>query len=195
MQEGQDIVAGLGVDIVELDRFARALERRPSLKTRLFSRAERSYCERKAKPAVHYALRFAAKTAILKTLGTGFAGIRFKDVEVAHDDKGKPYPILVGPSKQRAEELGIVELHLSLSYTHATAIASAVAITEAARPEPRKPDSPDDELARAFNELRSLVDSIPPAPDEAAHEERAQISEDDARALAEQIVAELAQAY
>jgi len=160
MHEQHELVAGLGVDIVEIQRFSKVLERRPRIKERLFSEAERAYCEGKSRPETHYALRFAAKEAILKTLGTGFAGIRFRDVEVTHDQKGKPIPILAGKAQERADELGIVELHLSLSYTHATAIASAVAITQAARPVFDSNETPEEGLARTFSELRTMLDTL-----------------------------------
>ena len=62
-------VLGLGVDIVEIDRMKLALERTPRIKERIFSEDERWYCEHKAKPYVHYAMRFAAKEAVLKALG------------------------------------------------------------------------------------------------------------------------------
>jgi len=152
-----DLVAGLGVDIVEIERFSGVLERRPRIKERLFTEAERAYCESKARPEVHYALRFAAKEAVLKMLGTGFAGIRFHDVEIERNEHGKPLPVLTGTAAERAEELGIVEMHVSLSYTHVTAVASAVAITAAARPAREGAMTPEDELARTFRELRNTV--------------------------------------
>ena len=71
------MITGLGVDIVEIDRMRAALERRPRMKERLFSAEERRYCDKRTQPEVHYALRFAAKEAVLKALGTGFAGMRF----------------------------------------------------------------------------------------------------------------------
>ena len=160
MQEQNELIAGHGVDIVEIERFSKVLARRPRIRERLFSEAERAYCESKGQPNVHYALRFAAKEAVLKTLGTGFAGIRFHDVEVTHDSKGKPIPALTGEAQRRADQLGIIELHLSLSYTHTTAIASAVAITQAARPVFDSSETPEEGLARTFNELRSMLDSI-----------------------------------
>lgn len=65
-------LAGIGVDIVEIPRMARALERTPSMRTRLFTKEERDYCDSSARPAEHYAARFAAREAVLKALGTGF---------------------------------------------------------------------------------------------------------------------------
>ena len=97
------MIAGLGVDIVEIDRMRRALERRPQLKHRLFSRDEQTYCEERGRPEVHYALRFAAKEAVLKALGTGFSGMRFTDVEVVREPSGKPVPRLSGRAAEFAE--------------------------------------------------------------------------------------------
>lgn len=151
-------ILGLGVDIVEIERMAAALERRPAMKERLFSEDERHYCDKRSRPAVHYALRFAAKEAVLKALGTGFKGMRFRDVEVARDASGRPIPVLHGAAAARAAELGIVEMHLSLSFTHTTAVASAVAITEDARPRKEEKPDPMAELARSFKDARALLD-------------------------------------
>jgi holo-[acyl-carrier protein] synthase len=151
------MIKGLGVDIVEIDRMRGALERHPRMKERIFSAAERAYCDKRNKPEVHYALRFAAKEAVLKALGTGFAGMSFQDVEVVRDAGGRPSPKLHGRAAEVAEEIGVVEMHLSLSYTHTTAVASAVAITEREQPEP--PD-PAKLRARAFKEMRSIVDDV-----------------------------------
>ena len=141
-------VLGLGVDIVEIDRMAAALARRPRLKERLFSEEEREYCDKRTRPEVHYALRFAAKEAVLKALGTGFRGMRFCDVEVARETSGRPVPRLSGRAAERAAELGVIEMHLSLSFTHTTAVASAVAITEDNRPKKAR-EARSDGRARA----------------------------------------------
>jgi holo-[acyl-carrier protein] synthase len=172
------VIAGLGVDIVEIDRMRQALERRPKLKQRLFSSEEQAYCEERGRPEVHYALRFAAKEAVLKALGTGFSGMRFTDVEVVREPSGKPAPKLSGRAAEFAEEAGVVELHLSLSFTHTTAVASAVAITERARPKKQEKLDPRAELAAAFKEVRSVLDDVGsdaprahetvPSPDEPA---------------------------
>ena len=84
--EGQ---VGLGVDIVEIERMRRILERTPSFARKVFSEAERAYCDGKAQPEVHYATRFAAKEAVVKALGTGFSeGIGVRDIEVRRTSKG-----------------------------------------------------------------------------------------------------------
>lgn len=154
-------ITGLGVDIVEIDRMRRALERRPAMKERIFSEAERAYCDARNKPEIHYAMRFAAKEAVLKALGTGFSGMRFTDVEVERDERGRPVPRLSGRAAEVAEERSIVEMHLSLSFTHTNAVASAVAITEEGRPRPKEtPPDPMAELTASFKEARALLDEV-----------------------------------
>lgn len=155
-----ELITGLGVDIVEIDRMKAALERRPRLKERIFSADERAYCEKRSRPEVHYALRFAAKEAVLKALGTGFAGMRFTDVEVVREQSGRPVPRLSGRAAEVAAELGVIEMHLSLSFTHTTAVASAVAITEQARPRKDEREDPMAELARSFKEAKAMLDDI-----------------------------------
>jgi holo-[acyl-carrier protein] synthase len=157
------VITGLGVDIVEIERMREALRRRPRLKERIFSAEERAYCDQRSKPEVHYALRFAAKEAVLKALGTGFSGMRFADVEVVREASGRPVPRLSGRAAERAGELGVVEMHLSLSFTHTTAVASAVAITEGARPRKDERADPKAELAARFKEARSLLDAPGPS--------------------------------
>lgn len=153
-------ILGLGVDIVEIDRMSIALTRHPRLRERVFSEAERAYCEKRSRPEVHYALRFAAKEAVLKALGTGFSGMRFQDVEVIREASGRPVPVLHGRAAERAAELGIIEMHLSLSFTHTTAVASAVAITEDARPRKDERLDPMAELARSFKDARAMLDTV-----------------------------------
>ncbi len=161
MSTESQMITGLGVDIVEIDRMRDALKRRPRMKERLFSEAEREYCEKRNKPEIHYAMRFAAKEAVLKALGTGFSGVRFRDVEVVRDERGRPVPRLSGRAAELAEAAGVVELHLSLSFTHANAVASAVAITEHMRPR-KEPEATTQQqrLAASFKGARALLDDV-----------------------------------
>ncbi|MDR2587423.1 MAG: holo-ACP synthase [Coriobacteriales bacterium] len=153
-------VAGLGVDIIEIERMERALERTPRMRARLFSDAERAYAQGKGRPAVHFALFFAAKEAVLKALGTGFSGMAFRDVEVSHDRYGRPVPLLHGRAQEVAQAQGIIEVQLSLSYTHSVGVASAVAIKEQNRPRKDEKLDPRAELARQFKEVRALLDDM-----------------------------------
>lgn len=165
-QAGGVSIRGLGVDIVEIDRMKAALDRRPTMRERLFSEAERAYCDKRKRPEIHYAMRFAAKEAVLKALGTGFAGMRFRDVEVMRDESGRPVPVLYGRAAEVAAERGVVEMHLSLSFTHTTAVASAVAITEAHRPKPKEiPRDPMAELAANFKSARAMLDAVAEEPE------------------------------
>ena len=161
MVDDRQAITGLGVDIVEIARMRDALGRRPRMKERLFSDEERAYCESRNKPEIHYAMRFAAKEAVLKALGTGFSGMRFRDVEVVRDERGKPTPRLTGRAAEVAEAAGVVEVHLSLSFTHENAVASAVAITERMRPRTDElPETPQQRLAASFKDARSLLDEV-----------------------------------
>jgi holo-[acyl-carrier protein] synthase len=152
------MIAGLGVDIVEIGRMSVALQRHPGLRDRLFSADEQAYCDARNRPEIHYALRFAAKEAVLKALGTGFSGMRFTDVEVVRDAGGRPVPRLAGRAKEVADGLGVVELHLSLSYTHTTAVASAVAITSSG--DAPAPTDPERRRAAAFRDAKGLLDEL-----------------------------------
>ncbi|MHB1341211.1 MAG: holo-ACP synthase [Coriobacteriia bacterium] len=167
MSEERPVITGLGVDIVEIDRMRTALARHPRMRERIFSAEERAYCDRRNKPEIHYAMRFAAKEAVLKALGRGFSGgIRFTDVEVGRDERGRPVPRLSGRAAEVAAEAGVVEMHLSLSFTHANAVASAVAVTEQMRP--RRPEAEltqVERLAASFKDVRGLLDEVGNEPE------------------------------
>lgn len=157
----ETVTTGLGVDIVEIARMETILTRTPNFSFRVFTDAERAYCEAHHKPAVRYATHFAAKEAVLKALGTGFSeGIGFTDVEVSHDDAGKPIAVLHGKAKEKAESLAILEIPLSLSRTKETAVANAIAVTAAARPVIEEKITPAQELAMRFRELRNMLDDL-----------------------------------
>lgn len=153
-------VAGLGVDIVEIERMRAILARTPGFRTRVYSEQEQAYCEGKSHPEVHYALFFAAKEAVLKALGTGFAGMAVTDVEVDHDRFGRPLVVLHGHAREVADEQGIVDIYLSLSYTASVGVASAVAAKEEHRPHREEKLDPKAELAAQFRELRSMIDEL-----------------------------------
>jgi holo-[acyl-carrier protein] synthase len=114
----------IGLDLLEIDRLERALERRPRLAERLFTEAERSYAATKARPAQHLAARFCAKEAVAKALSLD--GWCFTDVEVVATD-GAPGVRLSGAAERRAGELG-VDVTLSLTHSESTAGAVAVAL-------------------------------------------------------------------
>lgn len=157
----EDGSVGLGVDIVEIERMADIIEHTPAFVERVFSQAERDYCESMANPATHYALRFAAKEAVVKALGTGFSdGIWVRDIEVERQKSGKPIVRLSGRALEVAREQGVRDLSISLSYTHTDAVACAMAVTETALKESEKRKDPMEELARQFKETRGILDEL-----------------------------------
>ncbi len=154
-------VVGVGVDILEIERMERVLERSPRFVQKVFSEQERHYCEHKVRPAAHYAARFAAREAVLKALGTGFGcGIKFSDISIELDKKGKPLVILEGRAKEIMEEKGVISVEVSLSHTQSLAVANAVAITQAAVPEKEQKEDTKYKLQQSFKEMRSLLDEM-----------------------------------
>ena len=112
----------IGLDLLEIERLERALERRPALAERLFTEAERGYVAGRARPGQHLAARFCAKEAVAKALGLG--GWSFQDVEVVATG-GAPQVRLSGAAAERAEQLGAA---VTVSLTHTETIAAAVAV-------------------------------------------------------------------
>lgn len=104
------------------------LLRTPRFGERVFTAAERTYCEsRGAVAAQHYAARFAAKEAALKALQTGWrGGITWQDVEVHLQETGAPYITFQGEAKNRYEESGATGVHLSMAHTTDHAIAEVI---------------------------------------------------------------------
>ncbi|MES2658558.1 MAG: holo-ACP synthase [Verrucomicrobiota bacterium] len=123
-------IFGIGIDVVEVERIASAIERHgePFL-TKLFTASERSYCEAQNKPALHYAARFAAKEAVSKALGTGIGGqAGWLDLEITRDPAGAPKLLLQGAAADFANENGITEIQISLTHAREYAAANAIAI-------------------------------------------------------------------
>jgi len=118
------VTAGVGIDMLEIERLERALERHPRLAQRLFTDAERAYAAGRGRPGQHLAARFCAKEAVAKALGlTSWA---FRDVEVVTGE-GPPRVRLSGSAAARADSLGV---GISVSLTHTQRDAGAVAIAE-----------------------------------------------------------------
>ncbi len=122
------MLKGIGIDIVEIARIERAMLRRPRFKWRVFTEGEITYCGTKPNPALHYSARFAAKEAILKSIGTGFRGVKWTDIEICRDEHGRPYALFTGLAKGKLEELGVADVLISLSFTSGSAVAMAAAI-------------------------------------------------------------------
>ena len=121
---------GIGTDLVELDRFREALRRTPRLAERLFRPDERAYAERSRDPTERLAVRFAAKEAVMKALGTGIRGVRWRDIEVVRQRGRAPSIQLHGTAAARAERIGLEHLAVSLSHSDEFAVASVVGESE-----------------------------------------------------------------
>lgn len=132
-------IFGIGIDIVETKRIAESIERfGERFLDRVFTPAERDYCERMKVPARHYAARWAGKEAVAKTFGTGIGGdLGWNDIEILKEDHGEPFVVLHGQGKETAARLGISRILISLSHADEYAAANAVAETETDSPEAR----------------------------------------------------------
>jgi holo-[acyl-carrier protein] synthase len=120
-------VVGVGVDVVEIERVERVLRTRSSFRDRVFTAAEATYCEGKARPAECYAARWAAREAARKALG-GVRSMRWHDVSVDRSPSGAPHLALTGAAKARADGLGVSEVLVSFSHERSVAVAFCVAV-------------------------------------------------------------------
>lgn len=152
-------MVGLGVGIVEMERIRALLGDEPGFIEGVFSEDERLSCENAALPDTQFAMRLAAKEAALKALRIVEPSQELlRLVEVERDAKGHPTLLLQGELCALAQEQGVQELPLSLSYTHLGAVGIVLALTaDSARPA-RKRTDPSEELARRFKELRAILD-------------------------------------
>lgn len=120
------MIEGIGVDIVQINRFRLASERwgRKFLE-KVFTEREIDHCYKKSEPYSSFAIRFAAKEAVLKALGTG--GFWFKDIEVLNREDGSPFVNCRGELERVLSSKGIGKLHLSLSHEREYGIAFVLA--------------------------------------------------------------------
>jgi holo-[acyl-carrier protein] synthase len=128
---GGQMVLGLGTDMIEISRVEASIRQfGQRFLDRVYTPGEIAYCQRKKKHAAEsFAARFAAKEAGAKALGTGISrGISWKELEVRREPSGKPSLHLTGRARERADDLGITNLTLSL--THNRDVAFAVVVAE-----------------------------------------------------------------
>jgi holo-[acyl-carrier protein] synthase len=119
----------VGVDLIEIDRIRRALDRYPRFRDRCFTEAEQAYCDSRPNPAQSYAARFAGKEAVGKALGFGVART-FAWLEIEISGRPKPAVRLAGRVEAWAERVGAGAIDLSM--THSRDLAGAVAVVERA---------------------------------------------------------------
>jgi holo-[acyl-carrier protein] synthase len=123
------MIYGTGTDIIEVARIKAVMERDIGFREKIFTPGEIVYCETKKHKFENYAARFSAKEAFMKAIGTGWRfWIRFADIDLYHDEFGKPLIRLSGKAEELARIEGISKIHVSLS--HVKEIATAIVIVE-----------------------------------------------------------------
>lgn len=121
------MIAGIGTDIVEVERIGEKLSRSEYFKEHVFSPVEIDYCEKQKYPFVHFAARWAVKEAFLKAFGLKFIGNhKLPEIETRHDADGKPLIHLTGRTLDEFRERGFSEVHVTISHTVHYAVAYIV---------------------------------------------------------------------
>jgi holo-[acyl-carrier protein] synthase len=122
------MIIGTGVDVVEIPRIRKITEKLADrFLIRVFTDSERQYCRAYRDPAPHFAVRFAAKEALFKALGTGWAkGVTWQDAEVLREGQEAPIMVLHGEALRLSESMGTKKIHLSLSHTDSWAVATVI---------------------------------------------------------------------
>ena len=118
-------ILGLGVDLADIERVGRVLERYPRFAERCFTDHEREYAFRFATPERRLAARFAGKEAVMKSLGTGWRRIRWRDIEITGG--GRPTVRMNGSAAERAAWLGVTEVLVTITHTDTSALVMAIA--------------------------------------------------------------------
>ena len=123
------MIVGVGIDMIEVDRVLEKIDSNNGFRKLIFSEKEIAFCDSMPKRGEHYAARFAAKEAFLKATGFGLTlGFELAEIEVVHDDKGKPLLNLTGKAGMKAAQHHWNKIHLSIS--HLQTMACAVVIIE-----------------------------------------------------------------
>jgi holo-[acyl-carrier protein] synthase len=120
------MILGTGIDMVEIERVARSIERYGSrFLERVYTPGEIAYCQRKRRNAAEsFAARFAAKEAAAKALGTGIGfGVTWREIEVGREPAGRPLLLLHGRAAEIAEAMGVRNSSLSITHTGTEAMA------------------------------------------------------------------------
>jgi len=122
------MISGIGVDLVEIDRLHKILDRwGEKFVKKVFADEEIRYCRQHVLPAMHFAARFAAKEACLKALGIGLGmGLGLKDIWVSRSDKGAPSLVFADKARMLIENKEIKGAHLSLTHTRHHAMAMVI---------------------------------------------------------------------
>ncbi|MGD9495021.1 MAG: holo-ACP synthase [Armatimonadota bacterium] len=134
------MILGIGIDIVSTERLSRMCEQYGErFLARVFTRREIETAGQRATLAERLGTRFAAKEATMKALGTGWrGGVQFTQIEVRKQQSGMPEIVLSGAARQRAQELGVEHIHVSLSHEGDRAMA-VVILEGGAQPDAASP--------------------------------------------------------
>ena len=123
------MIIGTGIDLIEVERAKALVDKGEKAKERFFHPTEIAYCDAQKNYAESYAARFTAKEALFKALGTGWrGGMSFAEIEIRNDEQGKPEMFLHGETLKKANEMGVKNIHVSLS--HLKDIATAFVVLE-----------------------------------------------------------------
>jgi|TARA_B110000881_G_C18603491_1_gene537449 holo-[acyl-carrier protein] synthase len=124
------VIFGIGIDVVEVERVESSMaEFGDRFASRVFTEAERAYCDSQKRPAIHYAARFAAKEAVAKALGTGIGkDLSWLDMEIRRRESGEPEVFLSGDGAQFAKDNNLGQIKISLTHAQHYAAANAVAL-------------------------------------------------------------------
>lgn len=124
------MIQGIGIDIVEIEKLRGAIKRgKERFIRRVFTDLEIEYCNKKGPRCQHFAVRFAAKEAFMKALGTGWQnGVKWRDIETLNDRLGKPNLNLSGKAKELASKMKIKKTYVSLSHSENHAIAQVILV-------------------------------------------------------------------
>ena len=121
------MIIGIGIDLVDIERFRTSLARTPSMRTRLFTEVELDYVAAKVDPIPSLAARFAAREAVMKSLGLGLGAFGFHEVWVERAESGEPSLAVTGRALELARSAGVGRWHLSLTHSASTAGAYVIA--------------------------------------------------------------------
>jgi len=121
-------VVGVGVDLCDVERMRRTLERTAGFVDRVFTAGEQEYCRSAKDPVERFAVRFAAKEAALKAVGAGLGACRMRDIEVVRASSGAPALVMHDTAVALATEHGVARWHLSLTHTATMAEAVVIAV-------------------------------------------------------------------
>jgi len=126
------MIVGTGIDIVEVERFGKAVEKwGDNFLCKIFTQNEISYSKKRRFSNQHFAARFATKEAVFKAFGDGNVSIRkWTDIEILNDEGGKPVVVFHGSAEELRDVKKVNDIKVSMSHSHAHAVANAILIAD-----------------------------------------------------------------